>query len=102
LQNNIPEREGQQVVVLLKSLAADVNEGYQSVNSWVVDTVNGEKIWNLSDFVAKVEAIQDDYIILENKWDRQIVIDREMAENTHQEILEIYRIPFDRSEDLMR
>jgi hypothetical protein len=102
LQNNIPEREGQQVVVLLKALAADVNEGYQNVKSWVVDTVNGEKIWNLSDFVAKVEAIQDDYIILENKWDRQIVIDREMAKNTHQEILEIYRIPFDRSEDLMK
>ena len=102
LQNNIPEKEGQQVVVLLKSLAADVNEGYQNVNSWVVDTVNGEKIWNLNDFVAKVEAIQDDYIILENKWDQKIVIDREMAKNTHQEILEIYRIPFDRSEDLMK
>jgi preprotein translocase subunit YajC len=68
----------------------------------VVDTVNGEKIWNLSDFVGKVEAIQDDFVILENKWDRQIVIDREMAENTNQEILEIYRIPFDRSEDLMK
>jgi S1-C subfamily serine protease len=102
LQNNIPEREDQQVVVLLKSLAADVNEGYQNINSWVVDTVNGEKIWNLSDFVTKVEAIQDDYIILKNKWGRQIVIDREMAKNTHQEILETYRIPFDRSEDLMK
>jgi hypothetical protein len=102
LQNNIPEREGQQVVVLLKSLAADVNEGYQNTNSWVVDTVNGEKIWNLIDFVAKVEAIQDDYIILENKWGRKIVIDREMAKNTHQEILEIYRIPSDRSEDLVK
>ena len=102
LQNNIPEREDQQVVVLLKSLAADVNEGYQNINSWVVDTVNGEKIWNLSDFVTKVEAIQDDYIILKNKWGRQIVIDRKMAENTHQEILETYRIPFDRSEDLMK
>jgi len=102
LQNNIPEREDQQVVVLLKSLAADVNEGYQNINSWVVDTVNGEKIWNLSDFVTKVEAIQDDYITLKNKWGRQIVIDRKMAENTHQEILETYRIPFDRSEDLMK
>jgi hypothetical protein len=68
----------------------------------VVDTVNGEKIWNLSDFVAKVEAIQDDFVILENKWERQIVIDRKMAENTNQEILEIYRIPLDRSEDLMK
>jgi len=90
------------VVVLLKALAADVNEGYQNINSWLVDTVNGEKIWNLSDFVGKVEAIQDDFVILENKWDRQIVIDRKMAENTNQEILEIYRIPFDRSEDLMK
>jgi len=102
LQNNIPEKEDQQVVVLLKALAADVNEGYQNVKSWVVDTVNGQKIWNLSDFVAKVETIQDDYIILENKWDQQIVIDREMAKNTHQEILETYRIPFDRSEDLIK
>ncbi len=102
LQNNIPEKEDQQVVVLLKALAADVNEGYQNVKTWVVDTVNGEKIWNLSDFVTKVEAIQDDYLILKNKWDQQIVIDREMAKNTHQEILQIYRIPFDRSEDLMK
>jgi hypothetical protein len=102
LKNNIPEKEDQQVVVLLKALAADVNDGYQNVRSWVVDTISGEKIWNLKDFVTKVESIQDDYIILENKWEQQIVIDREMAENTHREILETYRIPFDRSEDLIK
>ena len=102
LKNNIPEKEDQQVVILLKALASDVNDGYQNVRSWVVDTINGEKIWNLKDFVTKVESIQDDYIILENKWDQQIVIDREMAENTHREILETYRIPFDRSEDLIK
>jgi hypothetical protein len=72
------------------------------VNSWVVDKVNGEKIWNLSDLVKKVENSLDPYIIFEDKWDQQIVIDREKAENTHQEILETYRIPFDRSEDLRK
>ena len=102
LKNNIPEKEDQQIVILLKALASDVNDGYQNVRSWVVDTINGEKIWNLKDFVTKVESIQDDYIILENKWEQQIVIDREMAENTHREILETYRIPFDRSEDLRK
>jgi S1-C subfamily serine protease len=102
LNNNIPEKEGQQVVVLLKTLAANVNEGYQDVNSWVVDKVNGEKIWNLSDLVKKVENSLDPYIIFEDKWGQQIVIDREKAENTHQEILETYRIPFDRSEDLRK
>ena len=102
VQNNYPEKEGQQVVVLLKALAADVNEGYQNVKSWVVDKVNGEEILNLKDFVQKVESIQDDFIIFENKWNRKIVIDRQMAETSHQEIIEIYRIPFDRSEDVMQ
>ena len=102
LKNNIPEKEDQQVVILLKALASDVNDGYQNVRSWVVNTINGEKIWNLKDFVTKVESTQDNYIILENKRDQQIVIDRKMAENTHREILETYRIPFDRSEDLIK
>ena len=102
LNSNIPEKEDQQVVVLLKTLAANVNEGYQNVNSWVVDKVNGEKIWNLSDMIKKVENNLDLYIVFEDKWSQQIVIDREKAENTHQEILETYRIPFDRSEDLRK
>ncbi|MCG2821275.1 MAG: PDZ domain-containing protein, partial [Candidatus Atribacteria bacterium] len=102
LNSNIPEKEDQQVVVLLKTLAANVNEGYQNVNSWVVDKVNGEKIWNLSELIKKVENSLDPYIIFEDKWGQQIVIDREKAENTHQEILQTYRIPFDRSEDLRK
>ncbi|MCJ7657195.1 MAG: serine protease, partial [Candidatus Atribacteria bacterium] len=100
LNSNIPEKEDQQVVVLLKALAANVNEGYQNVNSWVVDKVNGEKIWNLSELIKKVENSLDPYIVFEDKWGQQIVVDREKAENTHQEILQTYRIPFDRSEDL--
>jgi len=102
LNSNIPEKVDQQVVVLLKALAANVNEGYQNVNSWVADKVNGEKIWNLSDLVKKVENSLDPFIIFEDKWGQQIVIDREKAENTHQEILETYRITFDRSEDLRK
>jgi PHD/YefM family antitoxin component YafN of YafNO toxin-antitoxin module len=79
-----------------------VNEGYQNVNSWVTDKVNGEKIWNLNDLIKKVENSLDPYIIFEDQWGQQIVIDREKAKNTHQEILETYRIPFDRSEDLRK
>jgi S1-C subfamily serine protease len=102
LNSNIPEQEDQQVVVLLKALAANVNQGYQNVNSWVVEKVNGEKIWNLNELIEKVESSLDPYIVFEDKWGQQIVVDREKAENTHQEILETYRIPFDRSEDLRK
>jgi len=102
LNSNIPEKEDQQVVVLLKALAANVNQGYQNVNSWVVEKVNGEKIWNLRGLIEKVENSLDPYIVFEDKWGQQIVVDREKSENTHQEILQTYRIPFDRSEDLRK
>jgi len=102
LNSNIPEKEDQQVVVLLKALAANVNQGYQNVNSWVVEKVNGEKIWNLRELIEKVENSLDPYIVFEDKWGQQIVVEREKSENTHQEILQTYRIPFDRSEDLRK
>ena len=57
---------------------------------------------NKQNLIKKVENSLDPYIIFEDKWGQQIVVDREKAENTHQEILGTYRIPFDRSEDLRK
>ena len=102
LLNNVPEKENQQIIVLLKALAAEVNEGYQNVNNWVVNRVNGEKIWNMNDLVEKIENCQQPYIIFEDQYNKKIVLDRERVEENHQEILETYRISSDRSEDLMK
>ena len=101
LLSNTPEREDQQIVVLLKALAAEVNQGYQNINSWVVDQINGEKIWNMHDLVEKVENCQEPFIIFEDQWNKKVIIDKEKAMESHYEILDIYRIPFDRSEDLV-
>ena len=101
LLSNTPEREDQQIVVLLKALAAEVNQGYQNINSWVVDQINGEKIWNMHDLVEKVENCQEPFIIFEDQWNKKVIIDKEKAMESHYEILDIYRIPFDRSEDLI-
>ena len=101
LLSNAPEREDQQIVVLLKALAAEVNQGYQNINSWVVDQINGEKIWNMHDLVEKVENCQEPFIIFEDQWNKKVIIDKEKAMESHYEILDIYRIPFDRSEDLV-
>ena len=102
MMNNIPEREEEQVVILLKALAADVNQGYQNVSSWVVKSVNGEKVLNIKDLVEKVETCRDPYIIFEDQWNKEIIIDRKMAEAANQEILETYRIPSAYSEDLRK
>ncbi len=101
LLSNAPEREDQQIVVLLKALAAEVNQGYQNINSWVVDQINGEKIWNMHDLVEKVENCQEPFVIFEDQWNKKVIIDKEKAMESHYEILDIYRIPFDRSEDLV-
>jgi S1-C subfamily serine protease len=100
LLNNYPEREDQRVVVLLKALAADVNQGYQGISNWVVDMVNGEKIWNMHDLVERIENCEEPFVILEDEYHRRLIIDKAKAEESQQEILEIYRIPSDRSEDL--
>lgn len=101
ISNNIPEREGQQVIIVLKVLAADVNQGYQNINSGVVDRINGEKIWNMVDLIEKIEHCDKPFIILEDKYNQKIVIDRAMAEESQQEVLAVYRILADRSEDLL-
>ena len=100
LLDNFPEREDEQVVVMLKALAADVNQGYQNLGNWVVDMVNGEKIWNMHDLVDRIENCEEPFIILEDEYHKKLIIDRVKAQNSHQEVLEIYRIPSDRSDDL--
>ncbi len=100
--NNIPEKEDQQVIIVLKVLAADVNQGYQNISSWVVDRVNGEKIWNMSDLVGKIENCTEPFIILEDKYNQKIVMDRTRALESEEEILSVYRIPSDHSEDLLK
>ena len=85
---------------LLKALAADVNQGYQGISNWVVDMVNGEKIWNMHDLVERIENCEELFVILEDEYHRRLIIDKAKAEESQQEILEIYRIPSDRSEDL--
>jgi hypothetical protein len=51
--------------------------------------------------VEKVENCQEPFVIFEDQWNKKVIIDKEKAMESHYEILDIYRIPFDRSEDLV-
>ncbi|MBP7830559.1 MAG: trypsin-like peptidase domain-containing protein [Kiritimatiellae bacterium] len=98
---NMVTPEQDEVVLALRVLAADVNEGYHTVSSWTVETVNGEKVRNLKHLIGRIEGAADDpFIVLENEWGQKLVLDREQAERTGPRILETYRIPQDRSLDL--
>jgi S1-C subfamily serine protease len=101
LSGHAPERDGEEIIILLKVLAADVNQGYHNYLNWVIEKVNGEEVLNLSDLVEKVQASSEKpYVVFESENGQQIIIDRAKADATHEEILARYRIPADRSDDL--
>lgn len=101
LSENLPERLDQEVVMVLKFLPADVNQGYHQVAYWIIEKVNGEPIYNMKDLIQRIES--DDgsgFVELTSSSGSVIVLDRKEAEASHQSILDIYRIASDRSSDL--
>ncbi|MCX6090415.1 MAG: serine protease, partial [Candidatus Atribacteria bacterium] len=101
LSNNIPEVMGEQVVLVLRILPADINDGYQDVAPWIVDKVNSKKIWNMKDLVKYTE--EDDsspYTIFENTKGQKIVLDREKVKASKDRLFSVYKIRDDRSADL--
>ncbi len=98
---NFPTPEQDEVVIVLKVLAADVNEGYHGMANWVVSQVDGEPIRNLKDLVGKVESGTGQFVVFENKLGNQVVLDREQVAEKKASLLATYRIPADRSVDLI-
>lgn len=93
--------EGEQVVVLIRVLADDVNRGYHGYSSWAVDFVNGRKVKNLREMVRQIEAAADsDYIVFSDSRGSEMVLNKKNAMDALPAILERYRIPSDRSDDL--
>ncbi|MFH0953814.1 MAG: serine protease [Verrucomicrobiota bacterium] len=93
--------ERDEVVLVLKVLAADANQGYQDISNWVVTEVNGKKIKGLKDLVDAVERdAAEPFVKFSNKWGQQIVLGRERVAKNQAEILDTYRIRENRSADL--
>lgn len=101
LRHNYPEAEGEEVVVILKVLSTEANEGYDRFAWWIVNEVNGEKVNNLRELVKIVEEETDKpFVVFRNKHGSTVVLDRNKATQSSAEILETYRISSDRSPDL--
>ncbi len=100
-QNRDAIFEDEEVVVLIRVLADDVNKGYHGYSSWAIDFVNGKKIRNLKGMVRQINATDNsDYIVFSDQYGRELVLNKKNALNAMPAILERYRIPSDRSDDL--
>jgi len=103
LAANYPEVDGEQVVMVLKVLPADVNQGYHDIGNWVVDEVDGQGIHNMKQLIAAVDqGATNAFLTLKSDSGQIIVLDRKNAEGAASGILATYRIIDDRSPDLKK
>jgi len=72
---NLPEREEEEIVLLLKVLASATTEGYNGYNYWIIEKVDGEDVLNLRDLVKKLERKSDaQYVTISSVAKTQIVL----------------------------
>jgi hypothetical protein len=101
LQSNYPEHDGEQVVMMMKVLAADANQGYQDLSYWIVKKVDGKPVLNMKELIAAIEdPAAPQFVSLTTDGGQRIVLDRAKARTATEGILKTYRIPADRSADL--
>jgi S1-C subfamily serine protease len=94
------EEDKSEVVVLLKVLASDMSRGDNDFGMWPIDKVNGKAFKNFKEFYEKVNALEERYLVLEDKDGVKVIIDREEAQAKQSNILKKYNIEFDKSVDL--
>jgi len=84
--------ERDEVVILLKVLPAEINQGDHTFSLWTVDKVNHKKYRDFNDFLAIVQNFKGEYLVLEDDEGVIIAIDREEAEAVEETILKRYSI----------
>ncbi|MBI9083811.1 MAG: trypsin-like peptidase domain-containing protein [Desulfobacterales bacterium] len=99
-QNEEPETDRRQTVVLVKVLADEINVGYHDFVDTVIARVNDRPISTMIDLVVAFESHTGPYHVVEDTHGFRLVLDRKKVEAVNSEILRRYGIGADRSADL--
>jgi len=103
LADNLLPPDIDEVVLALKVLASDVNQGYQNENFWQIEAVDGQKIRNLPHLIDRIEAGEsNEFITIESTTGLKLILDRSKVRREKESLLTTYRIPSDRSANLVR
>jgi len=101
LENNVADDQVEEVVLLLRVLAGDLNTGYHDMENLVIKKVNGTEVRSMRQLIATVESAKTQYVVFETRDGEQVVLDREHVERNQSDILRTYGIGRDRSSDLL-
>eukprot|EP00879_Flechtneria_rotunda_P006596 GHRR01006931.1.p1 GENE.GHRR01006931.1~~GHRR01006931.1.p1 ORF type:complete len:409 (+),score=114.47 GHRR01006931.1:1331-2557(+) len=95
------KQTGEEVVVLSKVLASDINAGYQDIANIQVLSVNGQKVANLAHLAYLIKTCQDKFVKLQLEWSKVLFIDHQKATRLLADILEQNSIPAAHSKKLL-
>ena len=95
----IRTEDRREIVALTQVLADEVNVGYEGRYCESVVTIDGHKPRNLADFAQRVQSAKGT-LRLEMSSGCLVILDVESAQQAHARILERYRVPAERSEEL--
>jgi S1-C subfamily serine protease len=96
-----PTKDEQELVVLLKVLAAEHSRGDYGISLWHIEKVNGEKFKDFKEFYKLVMESKEKYVVFEDEDGAKVVIDKENALSVESELLNRYSIKANRSDDLI-
>ena len=99
--NDLPKDKGEEVVILSRVMPHDVNMGYHDYREEIISAVNGQKVNNLKQLIEILRGSEKSPYVKFITGDRKvIVLNSVKAAEAMPEIMEIYNIPSDRSQDL--
>ena len=103
LRHGIPTEKGEEVVILLSVLEADINLGYDDHTDKRILKVNNQKVVNLEQLIKLIEDQKDEpYVTIETENGFQLALNNKRALAEHDEILNTYGISQDRPDGLVK
>jgi S1-C subfamily serine protease len=82
--------------IMAYALPAEVNAGYQEMENEIVETIDGQPVHDFVALVQQLESAGGEFVEIRTNLGRLMVVDREQAAATEEEILQTYGIPSDR------
>ncbi|CAI5983862.1 unnamed protein product [Closterium sp. NIES-65] len=99
---DIPSKPSQQIVILSRVLADEVNSGFERLAELQVKRVNGKEVENLRQLRDEVLQCTDGFVRFDLDDDRVIAVSVAAAKKASAQILRRYRVPCASSWDLQQ
>ncbi|CAA6809581.1 MAG: Serine protease identified by sequence similarity putative ORF located using Blastx/Glimmer [uncultured Sulfurovum sp.] len=100
LATKFPTKEKQELVVLLKVLASSHTRGDYGISMWHIEKINGKTFKNFKEFYKLLNETKEKFVVLEDEDGAKVVINKEEALASENELLKRYSIKANKSDDL--